>query len=129
MKKHILIVEDNIIAAKAEKFTLLRLDDCEVNCVLTGEEGVALTSKNKYDLILMDLGLPGIDGVEATEKIRTANSSVNNRLTPIITVTANENIEVHTKCLQAGANEVVCKPFTLEKAKKILSRFFFPSKS
>lgn len=121
-----LIVEDNLIAAKAEKFTLLKLDNCEVDCVLTGEESVEITSKNKYDLILMDLGLPGMDGVEATEKIRAANSKINNRSTPIVTVTANENTDEHTRCLKAGANEVICKPFTIEKAKTILSRFCLP---
>lgn len=123
MKKHFLIVEDNLTAAKAEKFTLLTLGNCEVDCVLTGEEGAAMANKTKYDLILMDLGLPGIDGVEATAKIRSSNSEINNCLTPIITVTANENTAEHTRCLQAGASEVICKPFSVEKAKAILTRY------
>jgi CheY-like chemotaxis protein len=127
MKKRILIVEDNAVAAKAEKFTLLKIDrDCEVECVLTGEESTEITSKNKYDLILMDLGLPGIDGIQAMEKIRSAGTEINNSLTPIVTVTANENADEHARCLKAGANEVICKPFTAEKAKAVLFRFCLP---
>lgn len=123
MKKRILIVEDNAVAAKAQKFTLLKVDDYEVECVLTGEESIEITSKNKYDIILMDLGLPGIDGIDAIEKIRSANTEINNHSTPIVVVSANENPNEHDRCLKAGANDVICKPFTLEKAKTILSRF------
>jgi CheY-like chemotaxis protein len=101
MKKRILIVEDNDVAAKAQKFTLLRAGDCEVDCVPTGEEGVEITTKNKYDLILMDLGLPGIDGVEATEKVRSANSNVNNSSTPIVVVTG-----VQISYLQLNAHKI-----------------------
>lgn len=124
MKKRILIVEDNLVAARVEKFTIQSIDkDYEINCVPSGEEGVFLTCKEKYDLILMDLGLEGIDGVEATKRIRANHSAINNSLTPIVVVTANKNSSEYTRCFDAGANDVICKPLTLEKAKSVMLNF------
>lgn len=123
-QKHILIVEDNKIATTVQKGILERLD-CKVDCVETGEEAIELASKHNYDLILMDLGLPGIDGIEATKKIRANNiKEHSNHLVPIVAVTANENADEHEVCLKNGMSEVICKPFTADKAKKVLSHYF-----
>ncbi|MBA2650643.1 MAG: response regulator [Tatlockia sp.] len=123
-QKHILLVEDNLVATTVQKGILERLD-CTVDCVDSGEKAIDLASKQIYDLILMDLGLPGIDGIEATKKIRAENIKEHpNHIVPIVAVTANENEEEHDKCLKNGMSEVICKPFTADKAKKVLSHYF-----
>ncbi|MCA0457079.1 MAG: response regulator [Chloroflexi bacterium] len=122
MVKYILIVEDNPIASKVQKM-IVESFGFAVDCAITGEEGVDLAHKNKYDLILMDLGLPGIDGLESTKKIKMDQSGMNNSLTPIVAVTANSDPMMREQCLQAGMNEVLSKPFTPITARELLSRF------
>lgn len=123
MNKSILIVEDNLIASKVQKSIIESLGFA-VDCARTGEEGVYLAHKNKYALILMDLGLPGIDGLETIKQIKGENLKVDNTLTPIEVVTANEDPFIREQCLQAGIVEVLSKPFTPIKAKELLVRFF-----
>ena len=60
----ILIVEDNLIASWLEKIIFEKLN-CVVDTVISGEEAVELAKKNIYNLIIMDLGLPGINGIQA----------------------------------------------------------------
>ena len=123
-QKHILLVEDNWVATTIQK-GILELLDCKVDCVDTGEKAIDLASQHVYDLILMDLGLPGIDGIEATKQIRANNiKDHSDHLVPIVAVTANENVEEHAECLKNGMSEVICKPFTSDKAKKVLSHYF-----
>lgn len=98
--RHILIVEDNLIASKVQKMTIESFG-FQVDCAMTGEEGVDLASQKKYDLILMDLGLPGIDGLETTTKIKMDESAINNSLTPIVAVTANEDSIMREQCLKS----------------------------
>lgn len=123
MSKHILIVEDNPIASKVQKLTVENLG-FTADCALTGEEGVDFAHRIKYDLILMDLGLPGMDGIETTIEIKRDASEINNILTPIVAVTANEDPIVREQCLQAGMDEVLSKPFTPVTAKELLAHYF-----
>lgn len=122
MTRYVLIVEDNPIASKVQKMIMEHLN-FEVDCAMTGEEGVDLAFKKKYDLILMDLGLPGIDGIETTKKIKSHVSSSYNTLTPIVAVTANEDPIMREQCIQAGMNDVLSKPLTTIAAKELLARF------
>lgn len=122
MKTRILIVEDNTTASKVEKIAMASVG-CDVDCAMTGEDGVNLACQNKYDLIIMDIGLPGIDGIKAAELIRASQSSINNSTTPIVAVTANEDPDISEKCLKAGMNEVFSKPFTPSTARELISRF------
>ena len=117
--KKILIVEDNAIALYVEK-ALMESLDCEVDSALSGEEAVELAERNQYDLILMDLGLPGIDGIEATRKIRVSEAENHRDLTPIVAVTGNADQSQHTICMDAGMNAVIVKPLQTDIAKSIL---------
>lgn len=119
-KPRILIVEDNPVAAKIQKMLLVKLS-CEVDIAVTGEEAIDLTKKVHYDLILMDLGLPGIDGIQACEAIRKYEQEAKNTIVPIVAVTANADPQQHLLCVQAGMNDVVTKPLTPDKAQHILS--------
>ena len=127
MKKHVLIVEDNAIALFIETKLMENLD-CQVEGAPTGEEAIELTEKNKYDLILMDIGLPGIDGIETTRRIRLSEAVKQHDLTPIIAVTGNADQRQRVLCLEAGMNNVVVKPLSVEMAKSILSDLDQPGK-
>ena len=120
MKKYILIVEDNIIALQVQKVLMENLD-CLVDCAETGEIAVDSAEKNKYDLILMDIGLPGIDGIEATRQIRLHEKEENRSTTHIVAVTGNADPSQHILCIEAGINHVVVKPLSMDIAKVILS--------
>lgn len=122
MTRYVLIVEDNPIASKIQKMIMEHLK-FDVDCAMTGEEGMDLACKKKYDLILMDLGLPGIDGIETTKRIKSILSSTKNTLTPIVAVTANEDSIIRERCIQAGMDDVISKPFTSIAAKELLARF------
>ncbi len=103
--KKILLVEDNkinqMITKKILEKKMIKCEICE-----TGEDAIEMVKNNHYDLVLMDVHLPGINGTIATEIIRKFNNH-----TPIIALTAislNENREI---LLSYGMNDVITKPF------------------
>jgi signal transduction histidine kinase/Flp pilus assembly protein TadD len=114
--KKILIVEDNIINQMISKKMLEKKGIfCEI--IDNGEEAIEIAKKNKFDLILMDVHLPGINGTIATQKIREFDTT-----TPIIALTAislNENREM---LLSFGMNDVITKPFIPENFYTILAK-------
>ncbi|GHV46544.1 hypothetical protein AGMMS49546_34740 [Spirochaetia bacterium] len=78
-----------------------------------GEEAVRLFSQNKYDLVLMDLHMPVMDGFSATKEIR-ASALPWAKTTPVISVSAESNAELHSKCLDAGISDHLAKPIETE---------------
>lgn len=122
-KKYILLVEDNIIATMASKVILESLD-CKIDHAKDGTEAIAYAKMNHYDIILMDLGLPDIDGVETSLRIKEYETKEQHGChVPIIAVTGNADLEQRTKCLEVGMCDVVYKPLTMDKAKSILSNY------
>ena len=115
--KKILLVEDNKIN---QMITQKMLDRKNIACVIidNGEDAIEHMKTNSYDLILMDVHLPGINGTEATAEIRKFNSTI-----PIIALTAislNENREM---LLSFGMNDVITKPFLPEKFYEIVIQY------
>jgi signal transduction histidine kinase/response regulator RpfG family c-di-GMP phosphodiesterase len=115
--KHILVVEDNKINQMiTEKMLENKGILCEV--IGNGEEAIELCRNKNYDLILMDVHLPGINGTIATQKIREFNTT-----TPVIALTAislNENREM---LLSFGMNDVITKPFNPEDFYRIIDKY------
>jgi len=107
MSKRILAVEDH-----AENRRILRLllasAGYELIEAATGEEGIAVAEKERPDLILMDIQLPGLDGYEATRRIK-ANPAL--RHIPIIVVTSYALSGDDVKAFAAGCDAYVTKPF------------------
>lgn len=124
MKQHILIVEDNSTALLVEKM-LMRTLNCEVDGVESGNEALQLITKrhDEYTLVLLDLGLPDIDGTEVCKKIREFESNAHTNHIPIIAVTGNNDLTEHQKCLDVGMEEVVTKPLTKERASALLIKY------
>jgi DNA-binding response OmpR family regulator len=116
----ILIVEDNNVASMVAKIVI---DNAgyKAEIAATGEQAITLSLTNTYDLILMDLGLGDADGYEVTKKIRI--QSTKNKNTPIVALTAHGESEHRTKCYEAGMNDFLTKPFTMEQMAYISGKF------
>jgi CheY-like chemotaxis protein len=116
----ILLVEDNELNQKLMKITLKRYN-YEVTIANNGAEGVELFKAHKFDLILMDLMMPIMDGFEATSEIRRIESGDKERhYTPIIAFTANTLNNDHAKCVRGGMDDILEKPFQFDKFSEIL---------
>lgn len=119
-KSRILLVEDSPMAASIV-IKMLSEMDCVVDLAEDGKKAVQLAEENQYDLIFMDIGLPGIDGYEATKRIRLNELKKNH--VPIIALTAHAGEENKKQCIDIGMNAVLTKPLASEKAEDILNSF------
>ncbi len=108
---HILIVDDNKINQKVTQ-KILERRNFKCSFADDGAEAIAQTQKYKYDLILMDVHMPNIDGIEATRSIRTFNTT-----TPIVAFTAVEIDEIRNSIFDSGMNDIIVKPY-------VVSQFF-----
>ena len=111
MSRHILLVEDQEDNRRIVR-DLLASVDYEVIEAVTGHEGVAMAEKHVPDLILMDIQLPGLDGYEATRRIK-ANPAL--RHIPIIAVTSYALSGDSVKAKEAGCDDYIPKPFSPRK--------------
>ena len=106
---NILLVEDNPINLKLAHIVLKKLG-YTIDAAHDGKEAVAMSSAKKYDLILMDIMMPVMDGIEATKVIRSALA-----VQPkIIAMTANSMPEDRNKCIEAGMDDYLSKPIELK---------------
>lgn len=117
-----LLVEDTEIAKKVSCLVLDNLD-CQTLAVDTGEAAVAAVKNRQYDIIFMDIGLPGISGIEATRRIRDWEIEQGLRHVPIVVLTAHASSKVEQEALEAGAVEVRAKPLGAALAKRLLDQW------
>jgi CheY-like chemotaxis protein/nitrogen-specific signal transduction histidine kinase len=113
----VLLAEDNPVGALLAR-TLLRREGCTVETAATGHEAVAALKRARYDLVFMDMRMPGMDGPAAARAIRAAGDS-----TPILALTANAFAEDRRLCLEAGMNDHLVKPLDLESLRAALTRW------
>ncbi len=120
--KKILLVEDNLINQKVS-LQSLRGMGFEVDLAINGVEAIEKYKQQQYDLILMDIQMPVMDGITATKKIRQLEQDRKiEKPIQIIAITANSLKDDRQKCLEAGMNEYISKPFNLEKFPLIISQ-------
>jgi osomolarity two-component system sensor histidine kinase NIK1 len=117
----ILLVEDNLLNQKVVTFNL-RKKNYNVIAVADGKEAVEVYFNNKFDLILMDIMLPQMDGYEITKVIRD-NEKQTNEHVPIIALTANALENDREKCLNAGMDDYLAKPFTALELYATMEKF------
>ena len=106
---HILIIEDEIALCKSLADGL-RMDGYETDMCFDGEQALELCLTEVYDLILLDLNLPGVDGLEILRQFRISNSS-----TPVLILSARGQIRDKVEGLDLGANDYLTKPFHFEE--------------
>ena len=118
---HVLLVEDNPINAMLSR-ALLEREGCIVKTVENGDDAlVQVPSDHDYDLILMDLHMPGMDGITATQKIREREVDDGGRAVKIIILTADATDEAREAALKAGVNAVLTKPIDLHAVQAEIS--------
>ncbi|MBO6522504.1 MAG: response regulator [Balneolaceae bacterium] len=121
-KLKILLAEDNAINQKVASKMLERLDQsCDV--AGNGIEAVQMCRLINYDLVLMDMEMPEMDGIEATKMLNKIQDDLG-KLPVIIAMTANAMEEDKKKCLEAGMHDFLPKPVKLEAMHEVLKKWF-----
>ena len=115
----ILLAEDNAINALLTR-TLLEADGCIVDTAEDGILAVEAVKINTYDLILMDMRMPNMDGLEATRKIRAMSGRTAQEL-PIIALTANAFDDDRNACFDSGMNDFMTKPVSAEELTEMVT--------
>ena len=118
----VLLAEDNPVNRELTRMMLERLG-CQVDVAEEGEAAVGLIRQRRYDIVLMDGEMPGVDGLEATRRIRDFESAGGGRRTPVIAVTAHALTEDRERYLGAGLDDYLSKPFTLAQLEAVLRRW------
>ena len=124
MAKKVLVVDDEKLIVKGIRFSLEQ-DGMEVDCAYDGEEAFNLAKENQYDMILLDIMLPKMDGFEACQAIREFSD------VPIIMLTAKGDDMDKILGLEYGADDYITKPFNILEVKariKAIMRRTSPAK-
>ena len=113
----VLLVEDNPVGSLLAA-TLLRREGCAVETAASGHEALDALKRARYDLVFMDMRMPGMDGPSAARAIRDRGDE-----TPIVALTANAFAEDRRACLEAGMDDHLVKPLELESLRASLARW------
>lgn len=116
-RPRVLVVEDNAVNRTIAVRLLLR-EGCHVDAVESGQEAVEACASADYDLVLMDVNMPGVDGYEATRRIRRLEAA--GRHTPIVAMTASAMKGDRERCLECGMDDYVSKPFSADRLRQLL---------
>lgn len=110
MARRVLVVDDEKLIVKGIRFSLMQ-DDMEVDCACDGEEALQMAKEKSYDIILLDVMLPKMDGFEVCQQIREFSS------VPIIMLTAKGDDMDKILGLEYGADDYITKPFNILEVK------------
>jgi len=121
-KKQLLVVEDNRLNQDLV-LGYLEDSDFEVTLANDGREGVEMFESGQFDAVLMDWQMPEMDGLEATRRIRAFEDKLGRARTPIIAVTAHAMESDREACLEAGMDDYIVKPFSLQALMQALQRW------
>lgn len=117
-KLKLLVVDDVELNIKVVR-SLLKNTEVSVDCALNGGNAIGLCDKNKYDIILLDHMMPGLDGIETLDKIKNTKGSLNKE-TPIVVMTANAATDVIEDYLAEGFADYISKPFGMGQLKRTI---------
>lgn len=113
-KKKVLIIDDE----KNIRFTLQKSleDEYEVTTAVNGEDGLDKFKKDEYDIVLLDMKLPGMDGIEALKQIKEKDKTAN-----VIIITGFGSVDSAVETMKLGAIDYLNKPFTPDEIKEIVN--------
>ena len=120
--KRILIVEDKEVNQRVASKILERLNYLS-DIANNGKMAIEKTQLINYDLILMDCHMPNMDGFEATQKIRKLQKGGSIPFCPIIALTGNAMLGDKEKCIEAGMDDFLAKPFTIDELSNIMEKW------
>ncbi len=118
----VLLVEDHHVNRRVASMMLQRLGYA-VESVGTGLAAIEALERASYDLVLMDLQMPDLDGLEATRRIRSGSAPVLDPEIPIVALTAHAMRDDRRLCLDAGMNDYLAKPVRLAEMGRVLERW------
>ncbi|HZN99765.1 MAG TPA: response regulator [Burkholderiales bacterium] len=122
LRGNILLVEDNLINQQVA-LGILQIQGYNVTVVSNGREALDAHEQGTFDLILMDCHMPEMDGFEATREIRGRERASTGRRMPIIALTANAMAQDREECLNAGMDDHLSKPFSMQTLQDMLDRW------
>lgn len=125
---HVLLVEDEPVNAAVARGYLAELG-CTSEWVQNGQDAVVRCSVERFDLIMMDLNMPTMDGFATTQLIREGEelSGILARRVPIIALTAHDADDYRDSCRGAGMDDILSKPFSLQQCADLLRRWMAPA--
>jgi PAS domain S-box-containing protein len=126
-RARILLAEDNDINQMLVTRILEKLGH-QVTTVTDGALAVSATFQESFDLILMDLQMPGMGGLEATAQIRAREHATQARPVPIVALTAHAMAGDRDKCIAAGMDDYIAKPLHLEALGKVIAKYLSSSR-
>ncbi len=118
----VLVVEDNEVNQQVATAMLNRMG-CEVDVAGNGRDGLAALERTRYDLVFMDCHMPVMDGFKATAAIRASEGRRGRSRQPIVALTADALAGDAEKCLVAGMDDYLAKPFGLSELRAVLERW------
>jgi CheY-like chemotaxis protein len=118
---NVLLVEDNVINEKVA-VALLEKRGCRVAVARDGEQALAALEQDRYDVVLMDMQMPVMDGLEATRRIRHREAQTGRSRTSVLAMTANAMAEDRAACLAAGMDDHIAKPIRPDELMERLRR-------
>lgn len=116
-RPRILLAEDNAVNARITQ-RLLERQGCEIELVVDGVQALAALAEKRFDLVLMDIQMPELDGLEATRRLRQNPGS--NDGVPVVALTACAFEEDRERCLSAGMNDYISKPVAAAELSRII---------
>jgi len=122
IRGNILLVEDNLINQQVA-LGILQIQGYNVTVVNNGREALDSHSQGDFDLILMDCHMPEMDGFEATREIRGRERTFTGKRVPIVALTANAMAQDREECLNAGMDDHLSKPFSMQTLQDMLDRW------
>ncbi|HEY5960577.1 MAG TPA: response regulator [Polyangiaceae bacterium] len=122
LRGRVLLAEDNVVNQLVASAVLTKLG-LSVDTVVNGLQALDALARVPYDLVLMDVQMPELDGLETIARIRAMSSTVLRRDLPVIAMTANAMHGDREKCLAAGMNDYLPKPISMHDVTKVLRRW------
>jgi PAS domain S-box-containing protein len=126
--RKILLIEDNPINAMLSR-ELLRRRGFDVSDVASGEAALNTLREKGFDVILTDLHMPGLDGLETTQKMRQWEAAEQRPRTPVVALTADADQNIRTACQEAGMDGFLTKPIDPAELDAVLNTIFAPAAS
>ncbi len=120
-QEKILVVEDNYMNRKYI-LTLLKKWNLKFEIAEDGIEAIAITERQPFDLIFMDISMPKLNGYETTKAIRNDKNNIN-QSSPIVALSASAFTSIKAKAFEFGMNDFLCKPYDPQSLKAIISKY------